>query len=67
MVEVTGAEPPQPLADAMHGAFVGFITDGDPGWPAYDLERRPGMVFDAESAVVDDPSAFERTTWLRPR
>jgi para-nitrobenzyl esterase len=61
--EVTGAGAPQELADAMHGAFVGFVVDGDPGWPAYDDVRRPGMVFDATSKVVDDPYRYEREVW----
>ena len=33
-----GADPPQALADAMHGAWVAFAATGDPGWPRYDLE-----------------------------
>lgn len=61
--EVTGAGAPQELADAMHGAFVRFVTSGDPGWPSYDDERRAGMVFDTPSHVVDDPYRFERETW----
>lgn len=32
----TGPNPPQDLADAMHGAWVRFIASGDPGWPAWD-------------------------------
>jgi carboxylesterase type B len=61
--EVTGDGAPQDLADAMHGAFVRFVTEGDPGWPAYDDGRRAGMVFDSTSKVVDDPYGFERETW----
>ena len=33
---VCGDRPPQDLADAMHGAWVRFITSGDPGWNAWD-------------------------------
>ena len=33
---LTGEGPPQAVADAMHGAWVAFIRDGDPGWAAYD-------------------------------
>ena len=66
VAEVTGPEPPQALADAMHEAFVGFVTEGDPGWAPYDASRRAGMVFDEKSEVVDDPWRFERETWLRP-
>jgi para-nitrobenzyl esterase len=50
-----GPAPPQPLADAMHGAWVAFATGGDPGWPRYDPDRRATMRFDVTSEVVDEP------------
>ena len=28
-----GPDPPQPLADAMHAAWVAFASNADPGWP----------------------------------
>lgn len=31
----TGENPPQALADAMHGASVAFITDKNPGWDSW--------------------------------
>jgi para-nitrobenzyl esterase len=55
--------PPQSLADAMHRAWVGFITDGDPGWAPYDTRRRPTMVFGDSVEVVDDPRAEQRALW----
>ena len=58
-----GPDPPQALADAMHGAWVAFATNGDPGWPEYDLGRRATMRFNTTSAVVDDPRARERALW----
>jgi carboxylesterase type B len=58
-----GSDPPQVLADAMHGAWVAFAATGDPGWPRYDLERRATMRFDTVSRVVDDPRRFERRIW----
>jgi carboxylesterase type B len=58
-----GPEPPQELADAMHGAWVRFAATGDPGWPAYEPGRRATMRFDTVSRVVDDPRAFERALW----
>ena len=64
--EVTGPGAPQELADAMHGAFVGLVVDGDPGWRAYDDAGRAAMVFDSTSKVVDDPYGFERETWTPP-
>jgi para-nitrobenzyl esterase len=58
-----GPNPPQALADAMHRAWTGFITHGDPGWPAHDPDRRATMLFDDESAVADDPMHDLRTSW----
>jgi para-nitrobenzyl esterase len=29
-------DPPQELAEQMHGAWVSFIVDGSPGWESYD-------------------------------
>ncbi|MUN06668.1 carboxylesterase/lipase family protein [Agromyces luteolus] len=60
-----GADPPHPLADAMHGAWVAFAASGDPGehWPRYDAELRATMRFDVESRVVVDPRAWERDLW----
>jgi para-nitrobenzyl esterase len=58
---VAGDDPPQGLADRMHGAWVRFITSGDPGWAPYDVERRGVMVFDdPASALVADPHAASR-------
>jgi carboxylesterase type B len=58
-----GPNPPQELADAMHAAWISFATNGDPGWPAYDLGRRATMRFDTTSQVVDDPRSWERALW----
>ena len=60
---VIGAQAPQAVADAMHGAWVRFITTGDPGWAPYTAERRAVMRFDVDSGVVDDPGADERQLW----
>ena len=46
-------------------AFVRFARTGDPGWKAYDLERRATMVFDTDSRVVDNPRAWERELFAR--
>jgi para-nitrobenzyl esterase len=60
-----GPNPPQELADVMHGAWVSFATSGDPGqgWPQYDAERRATLRFDVSSQVVPDPRAWERKLW----
>jgi len=62
-----GDAPPQPLADAMHKAWVAFAKTGDPGWPRYEARRRATMRFDAVSRVVDDPRARERALWAGVR
>ena len=56
-------DPPQELAAAMHAAWISFATDGDPGWPRYDLSRRATMRFGTASQVVDDPRSWERALW----
>jgi para-nitrobenzyl esterase len=58
-----GTDPPQPIADTMHAAWVAFATAGDPGWPRYDRSRRATMHFDETSVVVEDPRSAERALW----
>lgn len=63
---LVGDAPPQDLADDMHGAWVRFVTDGDPGWPAYGEERhtrRFGGHDDGE--VLVDPEPERRLLWPR--
>jgi para-nitrobenzyl esterase len=61
---LAGDAPPQGLADEVHRAWVAFAQDGDPGWPAYDVERRATMRFDdGVSEVVHDPRPDERALW----
>jgi para-nitrobenzyl esterase len=60
---LVGPEPPQQLADAMHGAWVAFVSGGDPGWDRYTTDERATMVFNADSAVVKDPQSEERQLW----
>jgi carboxylesterase type B len=58
-----GSNPPQPLADTMHAAWVAFATRGVCDWPEYEPVRRATMRFDVASAVVDDPLSAERALW----
>lgn len=58
-----GATPPAGLGARMHRAWVDFATQGDPGWPAYDLAQRPVMRFDETCQVVNDPAREERLLW----
>src|SRR5258706_15763470 len=60
---LAGTNPPQPVADAMHAAWVAFATSGNPGWPQYDLKRKATMRFDTSSELVEDPRAAECVLW----
>ncbi len=59
---LTGPNPPQRIADEMHAAWIGFATNGDPGWPRY-AEDRLVMTFDEPgSELIADPRADEDAT-----
>jgi para-nitrobenzyl esterase len=69
-------EAQQRLSARMMDSWIAFTRSGDPSvpgpnqdWPAYDLERRPTMVFDLESGLQHDPFGEERAAWdkLTPR
>jgi para-nitrobenzyl esterase len=54
------------LADKVSDAWLAFARSGDPNtpklphWPAFEPERRPTMVFDDTSAVLNDPLREQR-------
>lgn len=59
-----GRRGPQPLADAMHSAWVAFARDGDPGWSPYTATQRAVQVFDhPECRLEVDPRGDERAFW----
>lgn len=71
---VAGSDPPPALAECMHRAWVSFVVDGDPGWPAFRLSSTDGdgdgeigpratMRFDQTSEVVADLLGPERGRW----
>ena len=68
-VFVGPGDSPQSLADTMHGAWIRFIRDGDPGWEGYDpgsratTGSRATMCFDETSQLVYDPDGAEREAW----
>lgn len=54
-VSLAGTSAPQPLATAMHAAWIAFAKSGDPGWPAWSTER-PVQMFDGdENSIVLAP------------
>ncbi|MGW5109743.1 carboxylesterase/lipase family protein [Nocardia sp. NPDC004123] len=64
---VAGDNPPQSLADAVHRAWVSFVSNADPGggWPRYTLDRRETMIWSDAPHVQSDPFAAQRPIWLR--
>ena len=58
---------PNPEAEAlsahMRAAWTAFAAHGDPGWAAYDTERRLVQLFDAEPAVAPYPEETSRLIW----
>jgi para-nitrobenzyl esterase len=61
--EVAGDAPPQSLADAVHGAWVRFVADGNPGWDRYTTADRNIMLFGDESFTASDPMRLARLAW----
>ena len=57
------------LAAEMSGSVVALARNGDPNhdrlttWTDYEATRRTTMIFDVESALVDDPDGYERGVW----
>ena len=64
---LTGPDAPQALASEMHGAWVAFARDSDPGWRRYSPDDRAVMIFDSASRVVADPRGDELIAWLGAR
>lgn len=51
------------LSAQMRTAWTSFAVHGDPGWPAYDAERRLTQVYDTQSAVTAYPQETSRLLW----
>lgn len=59
--DLVGSRPSQALADKMHGAWVSFIKNGDPGWAPYDPEKRNIIsIVDGDWQEKSDPWKNER-------
>lgn len=56
----------EPLSRQLAGAWAAFARSGNPSlpnapWPAYSLDRRPTMIFDAiHRHITDDPDRETR-------
>ena len=56
---LAGDAPPRRLADAVHGAAVGLVRDGDPGWPTWAEQPGATRMFGGEASRPDvDPDGY---------
>jgi para-nitrobenzyl esterase len=51
------------LSSRFRSAWTAFAATGDPGWPAYDTERRRTHVFDTEAEVTSYPEEVSQRLW----
>jgi para-nitrobenzyl esterase len=61
-----GTEPSaeaEALSSRFRSSWTAFARSGDPGWPAYDDERRLVQVLDAEPEVRAYPEEASRRLW----
>ncbi|MGW8064975.1 carboxylesterase/lipase family protein [Streptomyces ziwulingensis] len=61
-----GAEPSAEalaLSARIRASWTAFARTSDPGWPAYDTQRRLVQVLDAEPVVAPDPQEASRRLW----
>ncbi|WP_405949126.1 carboxylesterase family protein [Streptomyces prunicolor] len=52
--------------DTLIAAWTGFLTNGDPGWPAYDMDDPDGTrarQIGGETPFVDEPPAYVSPWW----
>ncbi|KQQ62720.1 carboxylesterase/lipase family protein [Microbacterium sp. Leaf320] len=57
MEALAGPNPPQQLADELHGAAVAFVTTGDPGWTPHQGDAGIVRVYDRPTRDVADAYA----------
>ena len=50
-------------ADELRRTWTTFAATGDPGWPAYDPERRLTRIFDSVTTVAAYPQERSRLLW----
>jgi para-nitrobenzyl esterase len=65
VARLAGPNPPQELADLVHGAYVGLIERHDPGWPASAGGAARAQVFDVPPSLAE--GAYASAEALAPR
>ncbi|WP_225830635.1 carboxylesterase/lipase family protein [Streptomyces sp. NK08204] len=62
-VKLAGEGAPLELCDAMHQAWVRFVSTGDPGWPAWDPSHPVRVFGDGAAPVAHGPRDREVALW----
>lgn len=60
---LAGDDAPEDLADAMHGAWVRFVTDGTPGWPRWNADHPVHVFGDGPPHTLLGPRDRELALW----
>ncbi|MER6129186.1 carboxylesterase family protein, partial [Streptomyces sp. NPDC001795] len=63
LVGPTPSPETEALSARIRSAWTAFATTGDPGWPAYDIERRLVRILDTEPTVAAYPEEASRGLW----
>lgn len=63
LIGETPSTEAEALSARMRAAWASFAAHGDPGWPAYDTDRRLVQVFDTRPAVTAYPEEPSRLIW----
>ncbi|WP_217236767.1 carboxylesterase/lipase family protein [Streptomyces sp. AC555_RSS877] len=61
--KLAGWGTPRELADAMHGAWVRFAAEGDPGWQSWDASHPVRVFGDGEPRTAYGPRDGEFAVW----
>ena len=57
---IAGTQPPQALADDVHGGAVAFVANGEPGWPRFTDAAGTARVYDTPTRTAADAFAGVR-------
>ncbi|WP_327715029.1 carboxylesterase family protein [Streptomyces sp. NBC_00490] len=65
LIGPTPSPETEALSAHIRSSWTAFATTGDPGWPAYDPERRLVRLLDTEPTVAAYPEELSRRLWER--
>ncbi len=63
LIGETPSAEAEALSARIRAAWTAFAAEGDPGWPAYDVEQRLVQLLDATPTVTAYPEEASRLLW----